>query len=340
MRHAIAIATAATLALLAAPSLAQDFRSTPGEGRILIEEWTVPWQDTRPRDPYTADGDTIWFVGQRDDYLGRFDVATQEFERIEMPGGAGPHNVVTDADGAPWYAGNRDAHISRYDAEAGTFDRIDMPDGHPRDPHTMIFDDDGDLWFNSQGANTISVLRMADRSVHTLEVPTPDARPYATRIAPDGTVWVVLLGTNKLASVDPETMALTEHVMPREDARPRRLDVTADGRVWYVDFAEGHLGVYDPASDSFREWQSPSGADSRPYAMVTDDNGMAWYVETGPSPNLFIGFDMRQERFVSSTPVPSGGGVVRHMDYYAPDGVVWFGADTNTIGRALVNPPE
>lgn len=334
------IAAVLSTALFSPLCAAQDFRSTPGERSILIEEWTVPWAETRPRDPYTGDGQTVWFVGQRDDYLGRFDVAQARFERIEMPEGAGPHNVVVAADGAPWYAGNRDAHISRYDVDSGEFERVDMPAESARDPHTMIFDANGDLWFNSQGANTVGVLRMADRSVHTVEVPTANARPYATRVAPDGTIWVALLGTNKLASVDPETMELTEHAIPREGARPRRLDVTEDGRVWYVDFAEGHLGVYDPASDSFTEWESPSGTDSRPYAMVADDQGMVWYVETGPSPNLFIGFDTDERRFVSSTPVPSGGGVVRHMDYYAPEGVVWFGADTNTIGRATVNPRE
>ncbi|PWE17018.1 lyase [Marinicauda salina] len=336
MRHAIIASAAAALAAGAAS--AQDFASEPGEGEILIEEWTVPWENTRPRDPYTIDGETVWFVGQRADYLGRFDVGSQSFARIDMREGAGPHNVIVDDAGDPWYAGNRDAHIARYDVETGEFDFIEMPDGHPRDPHTQVFDSNGDIWFTGQGANTISKLTLSDRSVETIAVPTEGARPYGIKIAPDGTIWVALLGTNKLASVDLETMALTEHVLPREAARPRRLAITSDGRVWYVDYMEGWLGAFDPEDGSIEEWRAPGEAESRPYAAARDSQDRIWFVETGPEPNNFVGFDPESEVFFSQTPVPSGGGTVRHMQYFAPDGVIWFGADTNMIGRAVVEP--
>ncbi len=32
--------------------------------------------------------------------------------------------------------------------------------------------------------------------------------------------------------------------------------------------------------------------------------------------------------------VPSGGGTVRHMYYHEPTHTVWFGTDTNYVGRA------
>ena len=58
--------------------------------------------------------------------------------------------------------------------------------------------------------------------------------------------------------------------------------------------------------------------------------------ETGISPNSFVGFEPRQETFFSVTPIPSGGRSVRHMDYHAPTRTVWFGTDSNTLGRARV----
>lgn len=334
MRFAALLATAA----FAAPAAAQDFSSDPGEGRILIEEWTVPYEESRPRDPYTIDGDTIWFVGQRSDYLATFDTGSGAFRRIDLPEGAGPHNVIVAEDGTPYYAGNRDAHIGRADPASGAIDRIDMPDGHPRDPHTLTFDANGDIWFTGQGANTVSFLDISEDTVETIEVPTSSARPYGIKVAPDGTVWVVLLGVNKLAEVDPETMTLTEHVIPREEARPRRIALTSDGRIWYVDFADGYLGAFDPETQTFEEWRAPGGAESGPYALASDGQDRLWFAETGPSPNTFVGFDPASEAFFSVTPVASGGGAIRHMQYYAPDGVIWFGADTNTIGRAVVEP--
>ncbi|MEQ8432823.1 MAG: lyase [Oceanicaulis sp.] len=334
MRFAALLATAA----FAAPAAAQDFSSDPGEDRILIEEWTVPYEDSRPRDPYTINGDSVWFVGQRSDYLAVFEPGPGEFRRIDLPEGAGPHNVIVAADGTPYYAGNRAAHVGRVDPETGEIERIDMPDGHPADPHTLTFDANGDIWFTGQGANTVSFLDVSEDRVETIEVPTSSARPYGIKVAPDGTVWVVFLGVNKLAEIDPETMTLTEHEIPRAEARPRRIALTSDGRIWYVDYAGGYIGAFDPETETFEEWRAPSGANSAPYAMAADGQDRLWFVETGPQPNVFVGFDPSTETFFSSTPVPSEGGTVRHMQYYAPDGVIWFGADTNTIGRAVVEP--
>ena len=49
-----------------------------------------------------------------------------------------------------------------------------------------------------------------------------------------------------------------------------------------------------------------------------------------------MGFDPATETFFSITDIGSGGGTVRHMMFYGPTRTIWFGADTNTIGRAEV----
>ena len=321
---------------LTAPALAQDFVSEAGSD-VRIEEWSSPWPGTRPRDPFTTDGERIWFVGQAGDYIGWLDVETGAFNRAELPEGAGPHNQIVGPDGHVWYAGNRDAHIGRYDPGAGQIMRIDMPDGIPRDPHTLIFDAAGEnIWFTAQHANMIGRLEIGSWALDVFPVATPDARPYGIEIAPNGRVWVALLGTNKLAVVDPGTLAITEFELPREGARPRRVDVTSDGLVWYVDYAEGYLGALEPITGTAQEWLAPSGADSRPYAMVADNADRIWFVETGPEINKFVGFDTASLTFFSQTPIPSGGSVVRHMQFYDAANEIWFGADTNTIGRAIL----
>jgi virginiamycin B lyase len=65
---------------------------------------------------------------------------------------------------------------------------------------------------------------------------------------------------------------------------------------------------------------------------------MIWMVASGVQPNVFVGFNPDNEKFFGATPVPSGGGTVRHMHYHEPSGAIWFGTDTNTIGRAIVEP--
>ncbi|MGK7371424.1 MAG: Vgb family protein [Candidatus Halalkalibacterium sp. M3_1C_030] len=324
-----------TLAVLTA-FISFDIEEIPTKIDVQIQEWQVPWEDTRPRDPYVAPDGDVWFVGQRGDYISEFNTETDEFRRIDLPDGAGPHNCIVDEEGFIWYAGNRAAHIGRVNPETGEIKQFPMPNERARDPHTLVFDNNGDIWFTVQGGNFVGKLTVETGDVKLIDVPTQRARPYGIKVDSNNRPWIALFGTHKLATVDPETMELTEIPLEREDARPRRLDLTGDGNIWYVDYAQGYLGEYDPESDSFEEWKLPEGSGSRPYAMVADANDNLWMVETGVSPNLFVGFNPESEEFFSSTAIESGGGTVRHMVFHKPTDSIWFGTDTNYLGQAKI----
>jgi virginiamycin B lyase len=68
--------------------------------------------------------------------------------------------------------------------------------------------------------------------------------------------------------------------------------------------------------------------------MAVDDRDRIWIVETGVSPNRFVGFDPATEAFFAATAIASGGGSVRHMTHDPRTRSIWFGTDTNTLGRA------
>lgn len=327
----------AALATSATPADEADHQPVAGStpdptASISIDEWLVPW-DGRPRDPYTLDGRTVWFVGQRNSYIARLDVETGEMERIDLREGAGPYNLIVNGDGDVWYAGNRDAHLGFYDVDLDSFTYVDTPPDTAADPHTLVFDANEDIWFTSQRANSIGRYRVETGQLDILPVPTPSSRPYGIKIAPDGMIWAVLFGSHKIVSVHPETLELTEYDIPEEDARPRRIGITSDGRIWYGDYARGFLGMLDPTTGAFSEWAMPSGENARPYALATDGQDRIWFVETGVDPNYFVGFDPATQSFFSVVPVPSGGGVIRHMHYLPETEEIWFGSDMGTIGR-------
>lgn len=303
---------------------------------LEIREWEVPWEESRPRDPYVESADRVWFVGQRADYAALLNPSTGEFKRYDLPEGAGPHNLIVGDDGAVWYAGNRDRHIGKLDPATGEITRYAMPDSAARDPHTLTWGEDGAIWFTVQGGNFVGRMNPETGDVKLVRVPTPNARPYGIVIDAQGRPWIDEFGTNKIGTIDPATMELEEIALPREAARPRRGAITSDGAVWYVDYAKGYLGRLDPATRQVREWQLPGGEGSRPYAMTVDDKDRLWMVETGSDPNRFVGFDPETEEFFGETAVPSGGGTVRHMVFYEPTRTIWFGTDTNTIGSAKV----
>lgn len=299
---------------------------------LTLHEWAVEWPGTRPRDPSVTRDGHVWFVGQSGDYAARFDPKTETFERFDLPEGAGPHTIYVTDDQEIWYAGNRDAHLGRIDPESGEITRVEMPD-ELGDPHTIVEDAQGRLWFTSQWANHVGRYDRESGEIRHVAVPTENARPYGIDIAGDGTVWVVLLGTNGLARIDPESMALDQIDLPREDARLRRIAITDRG-VWYSDYARGWIGVHDPDTGEFDEWRTDLEHRAGPYALIADGQQRIWFVETHPDPNRFVGFDPATEDFIAIEPVPSGAGAVRHMVFDADRNAIWFGTDTNNLGRA------
>lgn len=308
---------------------------------VDIREWLVPYEKSRPRDPFAESATSVWFVGQSTGYIGHLNVENGEIMKVDLKDGEGPHNLIVGSDGIVWYAGNRTGVIGRYDPESNAIEEIVMPDPAARDPHTLIFDaNEENIWFTVQGGNFIGRMNIETRKVDLIPSKTERSRPYGIKLAPDGSIWVVLLGTHKIAHIDPVTLALEEINIPREAARPRRLEVTADGRVWYVDYAKGYLGAYNPMTQKFAEWLMPEGESARPYGTASDSAGRIWAVSTGVQPNMFHGFDPKTEEFFSATEVPSGGGTIRHMHYHEASGAVWFGTDTNYIGRAIVEPEK
>jgi len=307
-------------------------QQSPG---IQITEWTVPWEKSRPRDPYIDPKGRAWFVGQTGNYVANLDPASGKFERIEIEAGTYPHNLIVDRTGNVWYAGNRNGRIGRIDAVTRKITTYMMPDSAVRDPHTLVFDGAGDIWFTAQRANYIGHLATKTWKIRVARVGTANSLPYGIIVAARGTPWFVQFGSNRLSSVDPATMRVTEHELPSAGTRSRRLVETSDGAIWYADYTRGVVARFDRANGTVREWPTPSGAKSLPYAMAVDDRDRIWMVETGVQPNRLVGFDTKNQSWIANTPIAeSGGGSVRHMVFHQPTRTLWFGTDANTIARA------
>jgi virginiamycin B lyase len=313
-----------------------------------LTEWEVPWPDSRPRDPMVAPDGRVWFCGQAGAYIAVFDPETQDFTQYDTEG-VRPHNLIVDDDGIVWYAGNaanpgaEARHIGRLDPATGEITKYMLPDERARDPHTLTFDSEGNIWFTVQGGNFVGKFwtgtgefRLVE-SMRTTGRRGSSSRPYGIVLDSNDRPWIALFNTNHIATVDPETFAFETFELP-ENALPRRLAITSDDVLWYGDWTRGTLGRLDPETGAVREFPLPGGTDSRPYGMLADDSDRIWLVETGPEPNNFIGFDPLTEEIFSQVAPESGAGSIRHMYFDAETNSVWFGADANTIGVARLPP--
>lgn len=332
-----AVFAASLIPTIGAPSLSSAQQLAATRAPLTITEWKVPWDKSRPRDPYLDADGRVWFVGQDGNFIANLDPATGKFKRYEVERGTNPHNLIIDKSGHVWFSGNRNGRIGRLDPATGKSTIYRMPNPDLKDPHTMTFDRSGNMWFTAQFSNFVGHLDTKSGTVHVMPAPTKDARPYGIVVDPSGRPWFDEFGTNKIASIDPATMAIREYTLPNERSRPRRIAVTSDGVIWYGDYTRGMLGRLDQKSGRIREFPLPDALQSLPYAMASDDRDRIWLVETGIQPNKIVGFDPKSETWISVTPISESGGLtVRHMIYHAPTHSLWFGTDANTIARARI----
>jgi virginiamycin B lyase len=129
-------------------------------------------------------------------------------------------------------------------------------------------------------------------------------------------------------------MAIKEYSMPDPGSSSRRLAIASDDTIWYVNSALGRIGHLDPKSGQFKEWPSPSGPRSAPYAIAIIDD-VIWYNESNQRPDALVRFDPKTEKF-QSWPIPSGVGIVRNMSV-TPDGnLMIHQSSINRIGIVTI----
>lgn len=300
-----------------------------------LKNWTVPYEKSRPRDPFVDQRGQVWFVGQAGNYVARLDPESGEFRKYEIEPGTHPHNLVVDAKGTVWFTGNRNGRIVKMDPATGKLTNYMMPDPAVRDPHTMTFDQNGDAWFTAQSSGVVGKLTVQTGEIRLWKL-AARSRPYGIVIDSKGRPWFDEFGANRIGTIDPRTMQLREYTLPNERSRPRRIAVTADDMIWYGDFTQGKLGRLDPRTGKVDEWPLPSGAGSLPYGMASDDQGRIWLAETGVQPNRLVAFDSKSHTWVSSIVVPGTPNTIRHMTFDPKSREIWWGADVGTIGRIRV----
>ena len=322
----------------AIPAFAQDNPLEP-------KEWTVPWQNTRPRDPIQDKTGRVWFVGQTGNYVAFLDPRSGEFKRYEIDAGTNPHNVVIDEQNNVWFTGNRNRRIVQLIPETGELKTHMMPDSTVRDPHTLIFDKNGIGWFSAQQTQRIGRF---DRKTGEIKLWRPPhdsptdsiTNPYGVVLASDGRPYFNLFQSNKIATIDPKTLEYKEYVHPDPRMRARRIAITSDDQVYFGDY-RGILNHLDPKSGKITEYPLPPGNGQQLYAHAQDDQDRIWVVDVGVQPNKMHVFDTKAKSWVAEIAIPSNGATrntIRHMTYNKATRELWFGTDAGTIGR--INVPR
>ncbi|MCF2948018.1 cytochrome C [Paraglaciecola aquimarina] len=311
-----------------------------GDVKIEFTEWQTPTLGQRSRDPIEAPDGMIWWAGQRKNLIGSINPTTGKMREYSLPPNSMPHSVTVGPNSHIWYTGNKNSSVGKVDPDTGEVKVFNMPNPNAKDPHTAVFDANGILWFTAQHSNFIGRLNPNTGDIKLVTLPRPKSKPYGIKIDAKGNPWVACNGNNCLIKVDQNTMQLTEVLLPNSATRVRRLDIASDGTIWYVNSSQGKLGRYNPTTDNIKEWPTPSGKKSHPYAIAVVDD-IVWFNESGMRPDPLVRFDPKTETF-QSWPIPSGdvyAGIIRHMRPTRDGDLLIHQSSTNRIIRVKIQSP-
>jgi virginiamycin B lyase len=243
--------------------------------------------------------------------LYRFDGVT--FERYKPETGSLPAMAVATllavSDGGLWVGYLRggltflaaDGRVVNYSLDDG------LPFGAIR---SLAQESDGTVWVAATGG--LARLEAGRWQSVRMDWNYPCRSAWTVFVDREGTLWVACNARPCLLKVHPDTLAVTEVKLPTPKTTVRRFDVASDGMIWFVNSGAGRLGRFNPKTGDIKEWDSPSGPASHPYAISILDNAV-WYNESGVRPDMLVRFDIASETF-QSWPIKSGNvyaGIVR-----------------------------
>lgn len=298
--------------------------------------------------------------GARPDLAGRISewpVPTPRFARDPAPG----------PDGNIYIAVMNGNKIARFDTGTRTFKEWELPPG--AQPHGLLVDRTGMVWYTGHGNGTIGRLDPATGQVaqfkapsggdpHTLVIDDAQTtiwftvnggnrigrldtragavteygvsgRPYGLALDKAGNVWFCEIFGGKLGKLDPRTGRVTELEIA-PDAQPRRIAAAPDGTLWATLYGKGRLIHVDPAAGRvIKEYAMPAGATGGPYAVSVDGAGMVWANEI--QTDTVVRFDPKAEQF-RVFPLPSKGVGIRKMAVDAQGRLWYMGSHNGRLG--------
>jgi virginiamycin B lyase len=246
-----------------------------------------------PHDVAPAADGTVWFSGQQQGFLGRFDPKTQTTDKYPLGNGAAPHGVIVGPDGAAWATEGGQNAIARVDPASRQVKLFPLPRDFARaNLNTLVFDKAGLVWFTGQGG-VYGRVDPKSGKVDAWAAPKGSG-PYGITVTPGGQVWYASLAGDHIARIDTATGSATIVEPPRRGVGPRRIWSDSKGLLWASFWHAGAIGRYDPVAKTWTTYPMPKSK-SGTYSVYVDDKDRVW--ATDWLANAIQRFDPATETF-------------------------------------------
>ena len=199
-------------------------------------------------------------------------------------------------DGSIYIAVMRGNRIARFDPGERTFREWTLPDG--AQPHGLVVDRHGIVWYTGHGNGTIGRLDPANGEVTSHAVPG-GGHPHTVVIDDRGVLWFTVQGADRIGRLDTQGGEVRTW---QTSGGPYGIALDRQGAVWFCRLSGDMLGRLDPATGRIDDL--PTGPRSAPRRIAAAPDGMLWVTAHGDGRLLKI--DPGERRIVGSYPMPAG----------------------------------
>lgn len=188
----------------------------------------------------------------------------------------------------------------------GTFTEWTIPTPNS-EPHCVVSDSRGRIWFAEIGANQVGMLDPATGEFRELRPPAANSQPHGIAVDSDDVIWFTEMGANKIGRVDPRTLEITEFPLRNPNSGPHTPIYDDRGNVWFTEQSGSRIGRLNTRTGVIEEFDTPT-PNSGPYGIIADAEGNAWFCAFGPGSSRIGRVDAKTGKITEyATPTPNSG---------------------------------
>jgi virginiamycin B lyase len=283
--------------------------------RVVITEYELPRKPMMPHDVIVDAEGIAWFSMFDEQFLGRFDPRTLEYEQFAIPLQRpdlpkGTLDLEVDPQGNLWLSHMFQSGAVKFDKRKRQFTAYPLPKElqNEHSQQSMVgpqrWTVDQKLWINDAGIPGLHRLDLKTGKWQTW-------KPYENMKGPHSVygiyadsknnIFFMDFGGENVGRIDAQSGKLTLFPTPTPRSRPRRGRMDAEDRVWFAEWRAEQIGMFDTRTEKFSEWQVP-GPYTAPYDVVRDKQGKMW--TAGMNSDRIIRMDLESGDYVEF-PLPS-----------------------------------
>lgn len=186
------------------------------------------------------------------------------------------------------------------------------------DPHDIVVDGNGIVWYTAIGANKIGRFDPATEQFREFDIPTPSSRPHGLVADGDGNIWFTEQGASKIGRLDPATGEIEEFPTPTPGSGPHT-PIMGDAVLWFTEQNASKMGRLDVETGEIVEFPTPT-PNSSPYGIILDADGNPWYAALAAHRIAKVDAGTGE---ITEYPTPTTGSGTRRIAIDS-EGKLWF----------------